>query len=178
MKKPNKTSLPTGMNPTTSTQPPCPDPAAGHRRWKNMKNLSAVLTALLLLCGIALTNGADPAKVPQKEAISKITCKPRFDLQERQDLHVVDAEGNQRDAFRQWLVLEEGKHQFRISWGSPPLSRGPAELSSHEVYTFTVSTKMEAEHSVHTVLRISRGEEVVYDASEKKNNSNRVPGSD
>lgn len=134
-----------------------------------MKKASAPFLALMLLFGVFLTTRAELTDIQQHEVISKITCKPGVDLQERPEIHIVDAKGNHRDAFRQWLILDDGKQKFRILWGSPPLSHGPVDLSSHQIYTFTISTQTETEHPVHTVLRILKGEKIIYDVTEKKN---------
>ena len=81
-------------------------------------------------------------------------------------MHVTDWEGNQRDAFRQWLVLDDGKKQFRIPWGSPPLSRGPVALYTHQTYTFTVRMETRLETQIPKVVRVQKGTKVVYEAQE------------
>ncbi len=104
---------------------------------------------------------------PPGEVIADITCRPQFDIRERQDIHVVDADGNEFTSFWQWLVLDDGIQQFRVPWGSPPLSRGLVELYTHQTYTFTVTTDMKSNARVQTVTRVVRGTEILYDATNK-----------
>lgn len=143
------------------------------RSLERMKRATGPDLTMMLLIGVACVTMGAPAEPKPGETISKITCKPSFDRQERQDIHVTDSEGRAHTAFRQWLILEDGKQSFRIPWGSPPLSRGPVELSLHQIYTFTVSTKLESKNPVLTVLRILKAKEVVYDAADRENNSNK-----
>ena len=140
----------------------------------NMKHVMAPILAVALLFGHtpSMVRAADVS--PPKEVISEITCKPGFDLKERQDIHVADAQGNQFDSFWQWIILDDGKQRFRIPWGSPPVSRGAATLSIHQFYTFTISTKEESNQSIHTVIRILKGKEVIYDAAAKKDSSRKL----
>ncbi len=139
-----------------------------------MKRATAPFLPVMLLCGIAINTMGATAESMQNEVTSEITCKPGFELQTRPEIHVVDAQGNARDSFRQWLILTDGKQHFRILWGSPPLSRGPVDLSSHLTYTFTISTKIESENYIHTVSRILKGIVIIYDASEKKKQFHQV----
>ena len=123
----------------------------------------------LLFAGIQGSLGAPDEQKPSEV----ITCKPQFDLRERSEIHVTDAQGNDRTAFHQWLILDNGKQKFRIPWGSPPLSRGPVDLSSHETYTFTLEIDTNSKTPVHKVLRIIKGNEVVYDATKMKKTSDK-----
>ena len=138
-----------------------------------MKKVTVPHLILMLLFGVARVTTGAPAEHKPREIISRITCKPRLEHQERHDIHVTDSEGNDSTSYRQWLILDDGKQSFRIPWGSPPLSRGPVNLSAHQIYTFTISTKLESKNPVHIVSRIMKEKEVVYDAVEKKDNSNK-----
>ncbi len=111
----------------------------------------------VLVCGCAQV-------APQKSTDTRITCKPKFELESRPEIHVTDAEGNQHDAFRQWLILDDGEQRFRIPWGSPPLSRGPVALYTHQTYAFTIKTEAEQETQIPRVIRVQQENEVIYEA--------------
>jgi hypothetical protein len=113
----------------------------------------------VLICGCAQV-------APQGPHITMITCKPKFELKERPELHVMDSEGNLRTAFRQWLILDDGKQQFRILWGSPPTSRGPVALYNDLAYTFTIKVETRLETQIPKVIRVRKGNEIIYEAQE------------
>jgi hypothetical protein len=136
------------------------------------KRVTVMFLALLLVCSFLFNTTNTFAAEVTKEVISEITCKPAFELKERQEIHVADAQGNQRDSYWQWLILDDGKQRFRILWGSPPISGGSVDLSVHQIYTFTISTNEEGNISVHTVSRILKGKEEIYAA---KTSDSRKP---
>jgi hypothetical protein len=131
----------------------------------NAKRVTVMFLALLLVCSILFNTSNTFAAEVTKEVISEITCKPAFELKERQDIHVADAQGNQRDSFWQWLILDDGKRRFRILWGAPPVSQCAVDLSVHQTYTFTISTKEESQNFAHRVTRILKEKEVIYAAN-------------
>lgn len=118
-------------------------------------NPSPLCLLAALICGGSLLHAGEANEI-------RITCKPRFELKEDQRLHVADAEGNQRDAFRQSLILDDGTQQFTIGWATLPISRGPVTLDTSQSYTFTVKPGSEKDSRQATVLRIQKGDEVVY----------------
>lgn len=121
-----------------------------------MKTRLLVVVAVMI-CGCTHIVSSTPHTI-------EITCKPDFELKPRQDMHVMDSEGNQHDAFWQWLILDNGRHKFRIPWGSPPLSRPPVLLYAHQTYTFTVKTEEEQQVVSHEVIRITTGTDITYGA--------------
>ena len=127
---------------------------------------------VVMICGCTPVTTQEPAttqtarKSEKQPGITQITCKPKFELKRRPEIHVTDSEGNQRDAFRQWLILDDGKQKFRILWGSPPLSRGPVTLYTHQTYTFTVKMETKAETQIPKVIRAKKEAEIIYEAQE------------
>lgn len=111
----------------------------------------------VLVCGCAQV-------APQKPTDIQITCKPKFELESWLEIHVTDSEGNRQDAFRQWLILDDGKQRFRIPWGSPPLSRGPVALHAQQTYAFTIKMETEQETRIPRVIRVQQENEVIYEA--------------
>ncbi len=120
----------------------------------NMNRRLPFVVAALICAGVPLHAG-EAAEV-------QITCKPKFELKEDQRLHVADAQGNQVDAFRQSLILDDGKQQFTIGWATLPISSGPVTLDTNQSYTFTVKPGAEKESRSATLLRIQKGDEIVY----------------
>jgi hypothetical protein len=100
----------------------------------------------------------------QEIEATSITCKPQFEKQIRPELHVTDQNGNERDAFRQWLVLEDGKTRFRIPWGSPPLSHPPSQLRPDQVYTFLIKATKNQRDFTYEVIRVSKDNKVIYES--------------
>ncbi len=97
----------------------------------------------------------------------EITCKPQFERKENHKHNVTDKEGNQRDVFDVWLILDDGKNKFRIYWDLFPVTSGPMiDLSKDETYTFTVETLVQDKESVYTVPRITQGDKVIYDVAQ------------
>jgi hypothetical protein len=137
-----------------------------------MKQSVVMHLFLIILCGCSHPPSAE-LESPAAPPLAHVTCKPQFELQERQDIHVVDAEGNDRTSSRQWLILDDGKQKRRIAWASPPMSRAPVALSAHETYTFTVRTGLNMTVPFHTVIRIAKGNEVIYDVSKEEPSARR-----
>ncbi len=118
----------------------------------------------ILLFTLATVLGGCAHGVPETPTDPQITCKPKFERRERQELHVMDSEGHDSTAYRQWLILDDGKQYFRIPWGSPPLSRPPVDLYTHQTYTFTIRTGARQEDQIPRVIRVKENQEVVYEA--------------
>jgi hypothetical protein len=113
--------------------------------------LPSILAAMF--CGCAHV-------APEASVDPQVTCKPKFEVRERHELHVMDSEGRERTAYRQWLILEDGNLHVRIPWGAPPLSRPPVELYTHQTYTFTVTQQAQ----IPKLIRIRKDQEVIYEA--------------
>lgn len=122
-------------------------------------NRSLPYLLAVLICGCTQV-------APQESIGTQITCKPKFELKSRPEIHVTDSEGNQRDAFRQWLILDDGKQQFRIPWGSPPLSRAPVALQAYQTYTFTIKMATQLNTQIPKVIRVQKGKESLYEAQD------------
>lgn len=133
-----------------------------------------IYLSFTLLCGFAKVANAESDELNPKETIAKITCKPQFDLKERVNIHVTDGEGRERSSFWQWLVLDDGKQNYRIHWGSPPLSRGLVSLNAHQIYTFTIATFLESNESTNKIIRIVKDGKVVYDVVDNKRVSDKL----
>jgi len=96
----------------------------------------------LLLCAVMLG-------CRSSSSVIQITCKPEFEYEPRPDLIVTTRDGDRADASAQFLVLVQGSQRYRIPWGIPPVSRGPAALSKHEVYIFTLDKTGRTVRSIH-----------------------------
>jgi len=104
--------------------------------------------------------------ITAQKSDTQITCRPKFELKPLVELNVIDSEGNQRDAFRQWLILDDGKQQFRIWWASPPLSPAPVGLHTNQAYTFTIEMERKEDVQIPKVIRIQNEKELIYKAKD------------
>jgi hypothetical protein len=109
------------------------------------------IVACLILCAVFLGCRSPSATI-------EITCKPEFEYRPRPDLVVTTQDGDRADASAQFLIIPHEGQNYRIPWGTPPVSRGPVTLSRHEIYTFTLDQTGE------TVLSVRQGDKLIYEA--------------
>ena len=135
------------------------------------RGLTFWLMLASLVCGCRQSvDGEKPGAVGQSAPSSglvAVTCKPTFELVLEAEIRVADQEGNRRDAFKEWLILDDGRKQYRIWWGTPPLSHGPVLLRSDQTYTFSVATILRQDVSISKVVRIVEGNKVIYEAPQQ-----------
>ncbi len=111
-----------------------------------MKRLTPRWIAIaILLCGCM-----------QDRAVIAITCQPQFESKLLQEL-VVTGPGGQVDARELTLVLSHEGEQYRIPWGTPPVSQSPVALFEHQTYKFRLDTTRTELLSVH------EGEKLIYE---------------
>ena len=122
----------------------------------------AMIVLAVMLYGHTGILSAAPARAEKGKSVL-ITCKPRFEVHERQDRHVMDDQGNYRTSYTRWLILDDGERAYRIAWGSPPLLAAPVTLMEHRVYTFTIRARRSDGEKIPLVLKIQNGATLVYE---------------
>lgn len=121
-----------------------------------------------LLCGCRQSVDGERLEAIGRSApgseLIEVTCKPAFELVPYPDIIVKDEDGSRLDAYREYLILEDGKKRYRVRWGTPPRSYGPVQLQRDRTYTFSVATVPGRDGPVSRVVRIVEGGKVIYEA--------------
>ena len=112
----------------------------------------------ILLCGCV-----------QNRSVIEITCKPHFESKPLPELIVTGPDGDRVDAFDLILVLLHGGKQYRIPWGTEPVSPGPVALSVHQTYTFKLDTTQTVMLSIH------EGNKLIYEGPSPASNKRDAP---